>query len=114
MNRRTFLLGSTILLAGCSGQQTMSIQDILDALRKQCGFATTWQPIAQLIATMVSGFSPEAGAAATIGVAAAKQIIDMVCNTVRTQVAGAPLGVTGERPMTIIVNGVEIKGVHHS
>lgn len=115
MLRRQFLAGAAALaLAGCSGAEgTTTIGDVIAELKKQCAFTTEWEAIARVITTLVSGFNAGAGAATTIAAAVAKQVIDMICNAVKAQVAqhkAEQKSLAGT--MTVVVNGVEIPGTY--
>lgn len=116
MSRREFIIGAAALaLAGCSqpGDKPITITDVIAEIKKQCSFLTDWEPIAKVIATVIAGFNPEAGAATVIASAVAKTVVDMVCNAVKVQMAQMSVQKKGApSTMVVIVNGVEVTGAH--
>src|SRR3954469_13243199 len=89
MIRRHFLAGTAALaLAGCNTDTaTTTLGDIIAELKKQCAFAPELDPIIRVVTTLVTGFNAGAGAATVVAAAVAKQVIDMVCNAVKAQLA---------------------------
>ena len=114
MLRRTFLTGAAALaLAGCSGGTPTTIGNVIAEVKKQCAFAPNLDAIIKVVTTLVSGFNAEAGAATIIAAAIGKQIVDMVCNAVKTQ--AAQLSVEKKAlpsQMVVVVNGVHVPGAY--
>lgn len=113
MFRRTFLAGAAALaLVGCNEDTgTTTIADVIAELKKTCAFAPEWDTIAKVITTLVSGFNAQAGAATVIASAVAKQVVDMVCNAVKAQLAQHQAEKKGTPTrISVIVNGVEVPG----
>ena len=114
MLRREFLAGASALaLVGCSGsgEATTTLADIIAELKKQCAFAPELDAIIRVVTTLVTGFNAQAGAATLVATAVAKQVIDMVCNAVKAQLAQ----LNAEKKslpstITVIVNGVTVPG----
>lgn len=120
MDRRNFLFSfavAAVLPSQCSpgGGDTMTLEGITDKLRASCNFITAWEPIAQIVATLVSGFNPAVGAATAVAMPVAMQVIDLICHAVRQQVVSQPqtqMGMAPGHPVTVVVNGVEVKGTY--
>jgi hypothetical protein len=117
MLRREFLIGaSAMALVGCTGGDTgTTIGDVIAEIKKQCAFAPDLDAIIKVVTTLVTGFNAQAGAAAVIATAVAKQIIDMVCNAVKAQLAQ----MSAEKKsmpskITIVVNHVPVEGAYGS
>jgi len=105
---RTALLA--LSLAACNGT-TVSVGDIVTKVQEACGFATSWQDIAKVLATIVSGFDPNAGAGATVANGIANTVIDGVCGAVKAKVsASQPQALLTPTDTTVVVNGVPVKG----
>jgi hypothetical protein len=115
MLRREFLAGSTAMaLVGCSGSGTpTTIGDVIAEIRKQCAFAPELDSIIKIVTTLVSGFNAQAGAATIIAAAVGKQIIDLVCNAVKAQLAQMQVEKKSvPSTLTVVVNGVEVAGAY--
>lgn len=114
MLRREFLAGSAALaLAGCSGGTPTTIGDIIAEIKKQCAFAPELDGIIKIVTTLVSGFNPEAGAATIVAAAIGKQIIDMVCNAVKVQLAQMSVEKKAmPNTITVVVNHVPVTGAY--
>ena len=115
MLRRELLLGSAALaLAGCSGSGTpTTIGDVIAEIRKQCAFAPELDGIIKIVTTLVSGFNAEAGAATIIAAAIGKQIVDMVCNAVKAQLAQMSVEKKAmPSTITVVVNHVPVTGAY--
>jgi hypothetical protein len=115
MNRRKAILFAVaaIPVAACStAQATTTIAEIIVAIQSTCGFATTTQNIANVIATVISGFNAAAGAATQVAVAVATQIENQICAAVMAaaQPAGEPRALAPGSTLTVIVNGVQVTG----
>ncbi len=119
-NRRKLLLmgAAATMLAGCTGQSTTTIQGIVDWLISNCKFTTSANAVAQVLATIVSGFNAAAGAAAVVAIGIAQQVETAICNAVNQQVAQimaegkkletAPAG----HNLVVVVNGVQVPGTY--
>ncbi len=116
MLRRTFLTGAAALaLAGCSGGTPTTIGDVIAEIKKQCAFAPDLDAIIKVVTTLVSGFNAEAGAATIIAAAIGKQIVDMVCNAVKAQLAQMSVEKKSmPSTITVVVNGVHVPGAYSS
>jgi hypothetical protein len=116
MNRRKAILLAAAALpaAACStAQATITIAEIIVAIQSTCGFATTTQNIANVIATVISGFNAAAGAATQVAVAVATQIENQICAAVMSAAqpaAGEPRALAPGSTLTITVNGVQVTG----
>lgn len=117
MLRRTFLTGAAALaLAGCSGGDTpTTIGDVIAEIKKQCAFAPDLDAIIKVVTTLVSGFNAEAGAATIIASAIGKQIIDLICNAVKAQLAQMSVEKKAmPSSIAVVVNGVTVPGAYGS
>ena len=116
MLRRELLLGSAALvLAGCSGGggTPTTIGDIIAEIKKQCAFAPELDGIIRIITTLVSGFNAEAGAATIVAAAIGKQIVDMICNAVKVQLAQMSVDKKATpSTITVVVNNVPVTGAY--
>lgn len=115
MLRRSFLascIGAGLALAGCSGTTgAVTVADIINTISSQCKFKADVQSITAVIATLVAGFNVTLGLSATVATAIAKQVEDLVCAAVATQLAQMKANnadASGE--FTVIVNGVSVHG----
>jgi hypothetical protein len=93
----------------CSGS-SVSIADIVAKVQESCGFATNWQDIAKVVASIVSGFNPDAGDKATVAIGIANTVIDAVCGNVKAKVASPQAQMSASGETTVNVNGVPVKG----
>lgn len=105
-----------LALGACTPSQ-VSIADIVTQVQTQCSYKTDVQSITAVIATVLAGFSPAAGATAQVASAIATQVEDMVCNAVKAQVAQEKISgklKAGEGPHEVDtkVNGVVVKGTY--
>jgi hypothetical protein len=118
MLRRTFLASaSAFALVGCTpgSDATTTIADMIAELKKTCAFAPEWESIARVITTLVSGFNAAAGAATIVASAIAKQVIDLICNAVKVQLAQMSASKKGTPTnLNVIVNGVDVQGTYGS
>ena len=77
MLRRQFLMAASAagVLAGCNmlpgGGGEVTVQDIITYIKDKCAFLADSKDIINVILTIVTGFNPSAGAAATVAVAVA-------------------------------------------
>jgi hypothetical protein len=115
MNRRKLMLlaAAAIPFAACStAQATTTIAEIIVAIQSTCGFATTTQNIANVIATIISGFNAAAGAATQVAVSVATQIENQICAAVMTAVTASsePRATAPGSSLTVTVNGVQVTG----
>ena len=118
MLRRKFLLATTGLAAlavvgGCTlpGGETMTLDQVVAKIKETCQFSTSWQNIAAVVVTVLSGFNATAGAASAIAVGVANQVITLVCNAVQTRLSGmAPNARAATPHLDVVVNGVTIHG----
>lgn len=108
-------LGLSTLLMGaqCSQEQAnTTIADIQKQIQTACNFQPTAASIAQVVATVVAGFDPAAGATAAVAVAVGNTVTTKICDAVKAQ-APAPgtfSAAPGGRQITVTVNGVPVTG----
>ena len=122
MLRRKFLTtvaagAAALALAGCEmpgSSSEVTVQSIVDYIRDKCKFTTTIDMVISIIATVVTGFNPAAGAAATVAGSVASTVEKLICDAVEKEVAqtksmrkAAPKA--GEE-LSVIVNGKKISG----
>ena len=101
-----------LALVGCdSASQTQTVSEVVAGIQKACGFSTSAEPIARVIATIVSGFDPAAGATATVAISVGKAVVDKVCDAVKASTTVATAGITDSTPVTVVINGVPVPGV---
>lgn len=117
LTRRRILISSVAVLvlplAECAQAQT-TLQQIVADIQKACNFLTSWQNVAAVVVTVISGFNAAAGAAASVAIGVAQQVESMVCAAVMAKVAAnsqvASENVTVGSTVTVVVNGVPVVG----
>src|SRR5215475_5002735 len=91
MLRRSFLLGTVsalVLHVGCTQQAAdTTVQGILDWIKTNCNFVTNIQAVTAVIATILANFNAAAGGSAIVIASVAKQVEDLICAAVKSQVA---------------------------
>jgi hypothetical protein len=115
------ILVAGISLASCSQSVTptsvtTTLDDIVAKVKAQCSYIVDYEAIAQVVATLVTGFSPTAGAATTVAINVADAVIADVCKSVVAAANSSKLGAapaTGSgTPLNVVVNGVTIHGTY--
>jgi hypothetical protein len=118
MLRRQFLISAAALsLAGCGvigGDGDVTVQDIVDWLKKNCSFSTSIDAVVAVVLTIVTSFNAQAGAAATVAASVAKTVEDAICNAVKLQAAQNKLKASPSQRITVVVNGVKVEGTYGS
>jgi hypothetical protein len=117
MTKRWFLgVAMAIGLAACNGE-TVALGDIATEVQKQYGYVVTYQSIAKVVISLVSGFDTTASAAATVADGVASSVVNSICGAVKTTretIAAAPPGAdalaAAPTPLSVTVNGVKIDG----
>jgi hypothetical protein len=100
-----------LALTACSGGSSVNIADLVTKVQQTCGFATSWEEIAKVIATMVSGFDPNLGSGATVAVGIGNSVVDGICGAVKNKIsASQPQALLTPTDTTVVVNGVPVKG----
>jgi len=120
MQRRQFLMTASVagVLAGCNmlpggGGGEVTVQDIITYIKDKCAFLADSKDIINVILTIVTGFNPSAGAAATVAVAVADTVKNLVCGALDKQMAQDKAdrkAVAPGQPTKIVVNGVTVSG----
>jgi hypothetical protein len=109
-------LSLALFLMACSsgGTTTVNLAALVSQIQATCGFVTSIEDIAKVAVTLVAGFNPALGASATVAEGIANTIVDSVCGQVKakasTTAAGTPALQAAPQEVTIVVNGVPIKG----
>jgi hypothetical protein len=109
-------------LAACDGK-TVALGDIATEVQKQCGYVVTYQSIAKVVVSLVSGFDANAGAAATVADNVASSVVISICGAVKATgqtiaasppgsevPAGAQAAVNAPTPLSVTVNGAKVDG----
>lgn len=116
MKKLVIAMIAALALGACTGGEgtQITVADIVAKIQKACDFQTDARQIAQVVATVVSGFDPAAGATATVAVAIGDQVATKVCDAVKAKTANTKPQLDRNNispPTTVIVNGVEVQGV---
>jgi hypothetical protein len=119
MRRKTISLATGIYLGvaalGLSScdPPDKALSDIVTSIQMQCGYVTTYQNVANVVATMISNFNATAGAAATVVATVAAAVENAICSAVKAKMAELKPQASPEAaplPITVTVNGVPISG----
>jgi hypothetical protein len=103
-----------LFLLACSSLSAVDLSTIVAQIQSTCGFVVSAEEIAKIAVSLVAGFNPALGASATVANGIANTIVDSVCGQVKAKISAAAAGTTAlpaaPQEVTIVVNGVPIKG----